>query len=226
MNELRYLGHSAFFIKNGDYGILIDPFISQNPAVKFDVRDTSITHIFLTHGHGDHLGDAIAIAQATGAIIVAVFELANYCQARGVKTLSVGLGGEIKFGWGSCWFLPAFHSSSTPDGHYAGCAASILFDIDGVRIFHAGDTAMTTEMKLIGDFYKPYYAILPIGGHFTMGIPEALYSAKMLNVKEVIPMHYNTFDVIQADVISFITSLEEQGQRGIILKPNESIEIQ
>lgn len=225
MNELRYLGHSAFFIKNGEYGILIDPFISQNPSVKFDIRNTQITHIFLTHGHGDHLGDALALAQTTGAVIVAVFELANYCQARGVNTIPVALGGEIKFEWGSSWFLPAFHSSSTPDGHYAGCAASILFDIDGVRIFHAGDTAMSSEMKLIGDFYKPYYALLPIGGHFTMGIPEALYAAKMLNAKEVIPMHYNTFDVIKADVISFVTALEEQGQKGIILKPNESIDI-
>lgn len=225
MNELRYLGHSAFFIKNGEYGILIDPFISQNPSVKFDVRDTQITHIFLTHGHGDHFGDALAIAQVTGAVIVAVFELANYCQARGVNTIPVALGGEIKFEWGSSWFLPAFHSSSTPDGHYAGCAASILFDIGGVRIFHAGDTAMNTEMKLIGDFYKPYYALLPIGGHFTMGIPEALYAAKMLNAKEIIPMHYNTFDAIKVDVISFITALEEQGQKGIILKANESIDI-
>lgn len=225
MNEIKYLGHSAFLIKKDDVCILIDPFLTLDPLVQSEVRNSNVTHILLTHGHSDHLGEAISIAQKTGATIVAVFELANYCQARGVRSLAVGLGGEIKLPWGSCWFLPAFHSSSTSDGHYAGCPASILIDVDGVRIYHAGDTAMSIEMKLIGEFYKPYYALLPIGGHFTMGIPEALYAAKMLNAKEVIPIHYNTFDVIKADVINFVTALEEQNQKGVILRPNESIEI-
>lgn len=225
MNEIKYLGHSAFLIKKDDEGILIDPFLTQDPLIRSEIRNTNITHILLTHGHGDHVGDAISIAQKNSTTIVAVFELANYCQARGVKALPIGLGGEIKFKWGSCWFLPAIHSSSTPDGLYAGCPASILLDIDGVRIYHAGDTAMSVEMKLIGEFYKPYYALLPIGGHFTMGIPEALHAAKMLRAKEVIPMHYNTFDVIQANVVDFISALEEQGQKGIALRINESIEI-
>lgn len=225
MNKIKYLGHSAFYIKKDKMGILIDPFLSQNPLAKFDIRKEDITHILLTHAHGDHLGDAIEIARITGATIIAVFELANYCIAHGVRAIPVGLGGEIKLEWGSCWFLPAFHSSSTSDGHYAGTAASILIDVDGVRIFHAGDTAMSLEMKLIGEFYKPYYAILPIGGHFTMGVPEAVYAAKMLGVKEVIPMHYNTFDMIKADVLEFVTALELQNQKGIVLKTNESIEI-
>lgn len=224
-SELRYLGHSAFYIKKDDYGILIDPFLSQNPIANFDLNEEVVTHILVTHGHNDHLGDAIPISRATGAQVVAVFELANYCASKGANALAVGLGGEIKFDWGSIWFLPAMHTSSVGDGKYAGVSAGILLDIDGVRLFHAGDTALNQEMSLIKEIYKPYYALLPIGGHFTMGVPEAVIAAKMLGAKEVIPMHYDTFDVIKANTKEFEILIENQGQKCIVLRPNESIEI-
>lgn len=223
--ELRYLGHSAFYIKKGEYGILIDPFLSQNPSAKFDLNKEKVTHILVTHGHNDHLGDAIPISKATGAQVIAVFELANYCASRGANSLAIGLGCEIKFGWGSACFLPAVHTSSLVDGSYAGVAAGILLDIDGVKIFHAGDTALSQEMVLIKEVYNPYFALLPIGGHFTMGIKEAAIAAKLLGAKEIIPMHYNTFDVIKADSEKFKILIENQNQKCLVLKPNESIEI-
>ncbi len=223
-NELRFLGHSAFYIKTGKYGILIDPFLSQNPLATFDLNKEIVTHILVTHAHNDHLGDAIPISKATKAKIIAVFELANYCSAQGANALPVGIGGEIKQEWGSVWFLPACHTSSLPDGRYAGESVSLLLDIEGVRIFHAGDTALTKEMELIGELYKPYYALLPIGGHFTMGIPEAALAAKFLGAKEVIPMHYNTFDMIKANPIEFEMLLASQNQKCLTLNPGESIE--
>lgn len=222
---LRYLGHSAFYIKKGDYGILIDPFLSQNPSANFDLNKEKVTHILVTHGHGDHLGDAIPISKATGAQVVAVFELANYCASKGANALPVGLGCDIKLGWGSACFLPAVHTSSLPDGGYAGVAAGILLDIDGVKIFHAGDTALSQEMILIKEVYQPYFALLPIGGHYTMGIKEAAIAAKLLGAKEIIPMHYNTFDVIKTNTKEFDILIENQNQKCIVLKPNESIEI-
>lgn len=225
MNELRYLGHSAFYIKKGPYGILIDPFISQNPLADFDLKKNAVTHILVTHGHGDHLGDAIPIAKSTGAQIIAVFELANYCAKYGVNTLGVGIGAPISLPWGEVIFLPAFHSSSTPDGVYAGMPAGIFINTDGIKIFHAGDTALNNEMKLIGDLYEPYYALLPIGGHFTMGINEAVIAAKFLKAKEIIPMHYNTFEVIKANPLDLIPLLETQNQKALILKINECVEI-
>ncbi len=223
--ELRYLGHSAFYIRKDNYGILIDPFLSQNPTANFDLKKDPLTHILVTHGHNDHLGDSIPLSKATGAPIVAIFELANYCASKGAVTIPVGMGGEIKMEWGSAYFLPAFHSSSLSNGNYAGNPASILLDIDGVKIYHAGDTALNTEMRLIKELYKPYYGLLPIGGHFTMGVNEAAYAAKMLGVQEVIPMHYNTFDVINASPEEFRKIIEHQNQKCTILKPNEAIEI-
>ena len=223
--ELRYLGHSAFYIRKDKVGILIDPFLSQNPSLKFDLKTEPLTHIFVSHGHSDHLGDAIPLSKATGAPIITVFELANYCGAKGAVVMPVGLGGEIKFDWGSAYFLPAFHNSSTSNGVYAGSPASIILDVEGVKIFHAGDTAISQEMKLFKELYRPYYALLPIGGHFTMGIKEAALAAKMLGVQEVIPMHYGTFDVIDVDPEQFRTIIEHQNQKCTILKPNESIEI-
>ncbi|MDD3237764.1 MAG: metal-dependent hydrolase [Candidatus Gastranaerophilales bacterium] len=224
-NELRYIGHSAFYIKTENSGILIDPFISQNPYAKFDLNHNKITHIILTHGHGDHLGDAIPIAKKTGATIIAIFELANYCAQRGAKAMPVGMGAELSFEWGKMIFVPAFHSSSTPDGQYAGMPTGVIFEIDGVKIYHAGDTALNTEMKLIGELYEPYYSLLPIGGLFTMGINEAAMAARMLRTKEVIPMHYNTFEAIKANPTELEVLLERQGQKATILKPNEAVEL-
>ncbi len=224
--ELNYIGHSAFYINSDNTGILIDPFISQNPVAKVTFDESSVEYIFVTHGHGDHLGDSIPIAKKNHAQIITIFELANYCIKHGATAIGAGLGGEIKFDWGTARFLPAFHSSSTPDGVYAGCPAGVLLDFNGLKIFHAGDTALNAEMKVIGEIYKPHVALLPIGSHYTMSVEDAAIAAKWLGVEKVVPMHYQTFDLINANVMEFKKLIEAQNQQCLIMTPGESIEIQ
>lgn len=225
MKRLTYLGHSAFFIEKDNFGILIDPFISSNPMAKFDYRTKKITHIFVTHAHSDHLGDAIEISQKTGAVIYAVFELANFCNQKGAKAIGINLGAKLDFNWGSVRFLNAAHSSSNSELAYGGVATSLLFDIDGTTIFHAGDTSLIPDFRLIGELYNPYYALLPIGGYYTMDIEEACIAAKMLFAMEVIPIHYNTFPNIKVNVQKFVDLLEAQGQKCNPLKANEYVEL-
>ena len=225
MRKLTYLGHSAFFIEKDWEGILIDPFITGNPLADFDYTKKRITHIVVTHAHLDHLGDAIAISKHSGATIIAVFELANYCIEKGAKAIGVNIGGKLKFNWGTVKFLPAVHSSSNPDLPYGGVAASLLFDIDGTTIYHAGDTSLMPDFSLIGELYNPYYALLPIGGCYTMDMEDAAVAAKMLYSMEIIPMHYNTFPAIKVNVQKFVDLIEEQGQKCIPLKVNEYVEL-
>ena len=201
MVDLKYIGHSAFEIKNGDSAVLIDPLVSINKKYKW--KDEPITDILLTHAHGDHLGEAIEIAKKKGAEITAIVELAGYCSEQGAKAKGVNLGSWLQYSWGRAIFLPAYHSSSLPDGRYGGCAASILWDVDGIRIFHAGDTCLTGEMKTIRELYAPQIALLPIGGRYTMDVEHAAVAAKWLGAKTVIPMHYGTFQEIQADLEKF-----------------------
>jgi L-ascorbate metabolism protein UlaG (beta-lactamase superfamily) len=222
--ELTYFGHSAFKIVYGSNTILIDPFLSQNPSFKGSIEDLKPDDILVTHGHSDHLGDSIPISKKTGAIITTMFELANYCEARGAVVNPVGMGSKINFDWGFATFLPASHSSSTPDGSYAGCATSILIQIEDLKIYHAGDTGLHYDLKMIGELHKPDIAILPIGGHFTMGIDEAVQAVKWLNCKNVIPMHYDTFPPIRTNVADFKVKTEvDTDSKCIILRSGESV---
>lgn len=224
--KLQFIGHSAFYLETDDAEILIDPFISQNPVADFDIEKHKITDILVTHAHADHLGDAIPISKKTGATITAVFELANYCLARGAKVQGVNIGGRVPFPWGDAWFLKALHSSSTVDGVYGGCPASILIEAGGVKIFHAGDTGLHYDMKMIGEVYKPDIAILPVGGFYTMGEEEALIAAEWLGAKTVIPMHYNTFEAIAVQVDDFKKKLEASyDSKCLPLLPGETITI-
>lgn len=225
MRKLTYIGHSAFFIEKDLDGILIDPFITGNPTANFDYTKKRITHIVVTHAHLDHLGDAIAISKHTGAPILACFELANYCMEKGAKAIGVNIGGKLKFPWGSIKFLPAVHSSSNADLPYGGLAMGLLFDIDGTTIYHAGDTSLMPDFSTIGELYNPYYAILPIGGYYTMDMEDAAIAAKMLFSPEIIPMHYNTFPNIKVNVQKFVDLIEAQGQKCVPLRSNEYVEL-
>ena len=225
MRKLTYIGHSAFFIEKDWDGILIDPFITGNPNANFDYKQKRISHIFVTHAHLDHLGDAIAISKHTGAPIIASFELANYCIDKGAKAIGINPGAHLKFNWGTVRVVNASHSSSNTDLVYGGVAVGFLFDIDGTTIYHAGDTSLIPDFSLIGELYNPYYALLPIGGYYTMGIDEAAVAAKMLYSMEVIPMHYDTFPAIKVDVRKFVDLLEAQGQKCLPLKANEYVEL-
>ncbi len=218
---IKYLGHSAFEIETGNSKLLIDPFIAPNPQYK----PSNISTIFVTHGHSDHLGSAIEISKKQASNIFAVFELANYCTTNGANSVGVSFGGKLSFPWGWAVFMPAFHSSSTPDGQYAGSAASIIFDINGIKIYHAGDNCLNSEMKVLKEIYKPQIAMLPIGGHYTMDIEQAEIAAEWLGVKTVIPMHYNTFPAINADTERFKSRLELKGVNAIIMNKNDILSL-
>ena len=219
--KIKYLGHSAFEIDTTGNKILIDPFLVRCP----DYDYSKTTDIFVTHGHSDHLGKAPQIARETDASITAVFELAKYCSRYGVNVNGISLGGWINYKWGRAIALPAFHSSSTDDGVYTGCPVGYLFEIEGKRIFHAGDTCLNSEMKVLGEIYKPDVAILPVGGHYTMDIENASIAAKWIGAKTVIPMHYNTFPQINADIKTFADKITQLGYNPVILNINEEFEL-
>ncbi len=219
--KLTYLGHSAFEIEKDKYKILIDPFLVMNP----DYLPEGITDIFVTHAHGDHLGSAIDISKKTDATITAVFELANHCANEGAKTNGIGLGSWLTYPWGRVIAVPAFHSSSIDYKFNGGCPCGFIFDINGTIIYHAGDTALTGEMKTIGELYQPDFALLPIGGHYTMDIEHAVKAAEWLEVSTVVPMHYNTFEQIKTDVTDFERQIRELGKLPLVLGIKQSIEI-
>lgn len=217
--KIKYLGHSCFEIKTKGKKILIDPFLAANPEYKPE----GIYDIFVTHAHGDHLGSAIEISKATSAPVTAIFELANYCAKQGIRTNGIGLGGWVNYSWGRVAAVPAFHSSSLPDGSYAGCPCGYVFDIEGQTIYHAGDTCLNSEMKTIGEVFEPDMALLPIGGFYTMDIEQAVKASEWLGVTAVVPMHYNTFDVISVDISEFERQIREKGKIPVILKINQEI---
>lgn len=219
--KLKYLGHSAFEVSVKEHKILIDPFLVKCP----DYDYSGTTDIFVTHGHADHLGKAPQIASQTGALITAVFELAKYCARYGVNVNGISLGGWINYEWGKAIALPAFHSSSSDDGTYTGCPVGYLFEIDGKRIFHAGDTCLNSEMKVLSEVYKPDIAILPIGGHYTMDVENAVIASEWIGADTIIPMHYNTFPQINADTELFKQKISELNKKPLVLKIEESIEL-
>ena len=219
MVDLKYIGHSAFEFKAGDKSIIVDPFVSHND--KYDYKKSNIVDVFVTHGHSDHLGEAIEIAKSKKAPITAVAEVANYCSKQKCKTRPVNLGSWLNYDWGRAIFLPAYHSSTLPDGSYGGVAASILFDIEGVRIFHAGDTCLNSEFKTYKELYRPNIALLPIGGTYTMDVEHAVVAAEWLGAKTVIPMHYNTFPEIQADLQRFAQLMQLNNTNCAILNPEQ-----
>ncbi len=217
--DLKYIGHSAFEFALKEKSILVDPYVSVNP--NYNWHERNITDIFVTHAHGDHLGQAVEIAKEKDATITAAFELANYLKEQGCKVRAVGFGAWINYDWGRVVFVPAFHSSSLPDGRYAGEAAGIIFDIDGVKIYHAGDTCLTGEMKTLKELYRPNIALLPIGGNYTMDVEHAAVAADWIGAQTVIPMHYNTFPEIQADLQRFMQLIQVNNSNCIILDPNK-----
>ena len=219
--QIRYLGHSAFEIITADKKILIDPFLIMSR--NYDI--SGVTNIFITHGHGDHLGSAIEISKQTGAEITAIFELANYCASKGALANGINFGGWMDYEWGKVVAVPAFHSSSTPEGIYAGEPCGYIFEIDGKRVYHSGDTCLNSEMKVIGELYSPQISLLPIGGHYTMDIEQATIASQWLNSEIIIPMHYNTFDAIKVDLSLFDSKIKNIGKTSKVLNIGETYPI-
>ena len=219
--KLKFLGHSAYYVEEGNFKALIDPFITGNPQAAMKVEDfKDLTHIFVTHGHGDHLGDAVPIAKATGATIVTNFEIADYLGQFGVKLHPMHIGGRVKLDFGTVKMTNALHGSgiSTDNGMiYGGNPGGFIIEVKGKKIYHAGDTGLTLDMKLLED-ENIDVALLPIGGNFTMDAVDAAKAVDFIKPKISIPMHYKTFPVIDADPKAFKEMVEGEV---IILNPGE-----
>jgi L-ascorbate metabolism protein UlaG (beta-lactamase superfamily) len=224
--KLKYFSHSAFQIttKDGEK-ILIDPFLDGNPTSQVKSDDVSAEYIVLTHAHGDHIGDTFKIAKKCNSTVIAVNELANYCAEKGTKAHNMHMGGAYNFSFGKVKFTIAHHGSQTPDGHYAGEPAGVLLTIDGKTVYHTGDTGLFYDMKLIGEMNPVDYMLVPIGDNFTMGIDDAVKAVELVNPKNVIPMHYNTFPVIEEDPEAFKSRIEKTGKKCRVLKFGEEIEL-
>jgi len=202
--RITWLGHATVLIETPQgTKILIDPFIQQNPKYpKGFILPAEIQYILLTHGHGDHISDVVPVAAKHGSTVVAVYELAAYVAGRGVaNTIGMNLGGTVQLNEVAATMVDAKHSSGAQDEkgtHYVGVAAGFVLTIaDGPVLYHAGDTAVFGDMKLIADLYSPEVAMLPIGGHFTMGPKEAAMAVRLLSPRIVLPLHFGTFPPLQ-----------------------------
>ena len=224
--KLKYLSHSSFMITaNNGKIILIDPFLDDNPTSPVKSSEVSADYIILTHAHGDHLGDSFKIAKRTDPLFICVNELANYCAGKGFRAHNMHIGGAHNFDFGRVKFTIAHHGSVTPDNVYGGEAAGVLITIDDKTIYHAGDTGLFYDMKLIGEMDSIDCMLLPIGDNFTMGIDDAVKAVELANPKVAVPMHYNTFPAIKADPNEFKTKIEKLNKKSIVLEFGQEIEI-
>lgn len=210
--QISYHGHSIVKIQTGETTILIDPFIRGNDLTDLQVESEKPNVILLTHGHNDHVGDSVELSKATDALVVAPNELANYLAWQGAKTHPMHIGGARQFDFGKVKYTQAFHGSSyvTENNEiiYTGMPGGILFTAEGLTIYHAGDTALFGDMKLIGERHPIDVAFLPIGDNFTMGPEDAAYAVSLLKPKIVVPIHYNTFPPIVQDPNDFAKLVE------------------
>ncbi|HOB81293.1 MAG TPA: metal-dependent hydrolase [Peptococcaceae bacterium] len=224
--KLVYHGHACFSISDGTYDLLIDPFLKGNPLADVQPDEVNPTHILVTHGHSDHLGDALEIARRTKAEIVAPNELAQYCSMQGAQIAAMHIGGARSFPFGRLKMTPAWHGSAIIQGNeiiYTGTPCGYIIEMQGITIYHAGDTGLFGDMKLIGQRNQIDYALLPIGDNYVMGPYDAVEAALMLQAKITIPMHYDTFPIIKQNPYLYIEKLRENGLQGIVLKPGEAI---
>lgn len=215
--KITFLGHASFLIETAGKRLLFDPFISPNPLAKdIKINELKPDYILLSHGHEDHIADAENLAKNEGATIIANYEVATWFENKGVeKTHPMNYGGSWDFDFGSVKFVNAVHSSCMPDGSYGGNPGGFVIETGGKTFYYAGDTALTMDMKLIGEEFKIDFAILPLGSNFTMGYKDAMKAAKFVGTKKVIGMHFDTFPYIK---ISHEAALEEASKNGIDLQ--------
>lgn len=228
--KITYHGHSCVQIEVNGKSLIIDPFISGNSAAVTKVEDIKTDAVLLTHAHMDHILDALPIAEQNQAVVVANVELAGHLGGKGAKkTIGMNIGGTVDLGFAKATMIHAFHTSSITleDGQriYGGTPAGFIIEADGHTVLHAGDTGLFGDLKMFGELYEIDLAILPIGGHFTMGPEHALIAAKWLGARQVLPVHYNTFPPIRQDAGAFVQALEEAGIRGSALAYGETLEL-
>jgi L-ascorbate metabolism protein UlaG (beta-lactamase superfamily) len=233
--DLRFLGHSCFELSDGSSRVLIDPFLKpNNPVATVTGDEVEPDTILVTHGHVDHLADAVGIAQRTGAEVAAIVELANWLGEQGVeKTHDPNLGGTVEFDWGWAKLVQAFHSSTAPGSDEApfspthgtptGSAAGWIVSIGGKTVYHLGDTALFGDLELIARRTPVDIALVPIGGHYTMDRHDAVTAAELVGASTVIPCHYDTFPPIETDAEAFKQEVEARTSSSVvILQPGET----
>jgi L-ascorbate metabolism protein UlaG (beta-lactamase superfamily) len=233
--EIKFHGHSCFELSDGATTVLVDPFLKpNNPAAEATAEDVEPTHVVISHGHVDHMADAVGIATRTGAECVAIVEIANWLEEQGVENVyDPNLGGTVEFDWGWVKLVPAWHTStiagsaeapfSPTPGTVTGTPAGLLISIGGKTIYHAGDTCLFGDMKLIAERNPVDIALLPIGGHYTMDRHDAVVAVEFIGAGTVIPMHYDTFPPIATDSGAFKSEVESQtSSQVVLLKPGET----
>ena len=225
MLKLTYLSHSAWLIHNDKYTIAIDPFLEGNPMATMKPADLKADYIIVTHAHGDHIGDAIPIAKASGGTIISNFEIVNYCTEQGAQAHPMHIGGAHEFPFGRVKLTPAWHGSSFPDGSYGGTPTGCLLTMDGKTIYHTGDTGLFMDMQLIGEMDTIDVMLVNIGDNFTMGIDDAVKAVEFVKPKLVIPMHYKTFDVIDVNPQEFADKVKAKGFDAKVIDFGAELEI-
>ncbi|MDO9545487.1 MAG: metal-dependent hydrolase [Pelolinea sp.] len=226
MAELTYYGHAAFMLETGGVKIWIDPYLKGNPTATITPDKAEADYILVTHGHGDHVGDTVEIAERTLAVAISNAEICAWLREKGVRTHALHIGGGHEFSFGYVKMTPALHGSSMPDGSYGGSPGGFFLSLtDGSQYYFAGDTGLFGDMRLIGDEGLDA-AVIPIGDNYTMGPKDALRAVQFLRPNIVIPMHYDTFDMIQQDVQAWKARVEQETDAQVlVMQPGDSASI-
>ena len=227
--KLTFWGHSCFLVETGTHRLVIDPFLTGNPKAPLKAEQVQCDFILVSHGHGDHLGDAVAIAKRNRATVIANYEIATYCARQGANSHGMHIGGAHNFPFGRVKLTIAHHGSGLQTGEgflYLGNPAGFIITAAGRTIYHAGDTGLFMDMQLIGQMNKLDVALLPIGDNFTMGVEDAVKAVEFLQPRLVVPMHYQTWDLIDADAEVFAGKVKSLGVKSQIVNPGESLSVQ
>jgi len=223
VGKIRWLGHSGFEIELANKTLLMDPWLTGNPLATMEASDIKKADIVcVTHNHGDHLGDAVEICQKTGATFVGIYELGVFAEENGVKdVVGINIGGTVEVKGISITLVQAFHSSTR------GAPTGFVLKAEGKTIYHAGDTGLFGDMKLIGEIHRPDVALLPIGDYYTMGPKEAAEAVKLIRPALVIPMHYKTLPVLSQSAESFVKMVKEKAPKVkvVALRPGEAYQL-
>jgi len=218
--KLTYYGHSTFMLSNGEISIVFDPFFNGNTWEKAKPEDIKCQYIFISHGHGDHYGDADLIGKANDALVISTAEVAHKAEEAGLKAHAMHLGGKHDFEFGSIRLTPAFHGAGIPGGHATG----VIVTFYDKTLYFAGDTAFFSDMQYLNRFGQLDYALLPIGDNFTMGPEDALLAASLIKADVTIPIHYKTWPVIDEEPDAFVAELKaKHNQKGLVVEPGSTI---
>lgn len=225
--KLTYYGHACFSVAAGGKTLLFDPFITPNPLAKaIDVKKVGANFILVSHGHGDHIADVVEIARRTGAKVIAPYEVGSWLEKQGVENVQgMNHGGAAPMDFGRVKLTAAIHSSSMPDGSYGGNPCGFIIESSDANFYYSGDTALTSDMKLVADWVRADFAVLPIGDFFTMGIDDAIRAAAYCGVKRIVGVHYDTFPPIKLDHAAAKETARAAGIELLLPRIGETIEL-